>query len=362
MAKFNLEKFIADVFAPVREDVVMFMIDLPHDDIKDDKMWGKRRTMAEEWRQTFIKLSKKYGYKVKPLLQYKATGGNSAPLPIDGTMDGRKINIEEELAGSTLVVAMTEFSATGPLDTFTQKYTKLRCASMPKVAKEMEETALSADYDKIAKMCDQLSNVLNGAVGSDVIFSTGHNCYFDLRFRKAELDDGRLPPNKKGERLINLPSGEVYIAPYEGEKPGEPSKTNGELAAEVDGEIVVFKVKDNKIVEVTGKSQPVVKKMNDYFKVDDARRNIAELGLGCNDKAIRRNIILEDEKAGFHWAYGRSDHVGGVVGVSHFKDLKNVVHTDLIYAKGSKVGVNSIILHYADGKSRNVWDGNWYKV
>ena len=25
--------------------------------------------------------------------------------------------------------------------------------------------------------------------------------------------------------------------------------------------------------------------------------------------------VLEDEKAGFHWAFGRSDHLGGVVGV-----------------------------------------------
>ena len=33
-------------------------------------------------------------------------------------------------------------------------------------------------------------------------FSTGHRCLFDLRFRAPEVDDGFLPRNKPGDRVI----------------------------------------------------------------------------------------------------------------------------------------------------------------
>lgn len=362
MARFNLEKFIGDVFAPVSTDVITFMVDMPHDNVTDNANWLKRRSMAEEWRQVFDKYSKKVGCKVNKMVQYMATGGDGVPLPERAMMDGKDADMENLIAGSTLILAMTEFSASAPLILYTNKYTTLRVASMPHLLKEMEETALSADYGEVAKMCDRLLSVLQGAVGAKVVFSTGHSCYFDLRHRGARLDNGQLWSTKKESRLINLPSGEVYITPYEGEIEGEPSKTEGELASSVDNEVVIYKVKNNRIVEVEGGNKEIVKNVNDYFKVDEFRRNIAEFGLGCNSKAIRRNNILEDEKAGFHWAYGRSDHIGGTVGVKSFKKPENITHTDLIYAKGSKVTVNSISIQYADGSARDIWDGNWYTV
>jgi len=51
-----------------------------------------------------------------------------------------------------------------------------------------------------------------------------------------------------------------------------------------------------------------------FLEEDDARKNVAELGLGCNLAAIVTPNILEDEKAGPHIALGRSDHLGGAVG------------------------------------------------
>ena len=37
--------------------------------------------------------------------------------------------------------------------------------------------------------------------------------------------------------------------------------------------------------------------------------------------AIVTGNVLEDEKAGFHWAYGRSEHLGGVTGPDAFTSL-----------------------------------------
>ena len=74
---------------------------------------------------------------------------------------------------------------------------------------------------------------------------------------------------------------------------------------------MLYKVRENKIVEVVGDG-PQAAKQREYFGVDPARCNICELGLGTNDKAVVTGNILEDEKAsGFHWAYGQSDHIGG---------------------------------------------------
>ncbi len=49
--------------------------------------------------------------------------------------------------------------------------------------------------------------------------------------------------------------------------------------------------------------------------------------------------MLEDEKAGFHWAFGRSDHLGGVVSVASFREPGNVIHQDIVYARGNPVQV-----------------------
>ena len=73
------------------------------------------------------------------------------------------------------------------------------------------------------------------------------------------------------------------------------------------------------------------------------------MAFGCNDKAVVSGSILEDEKVtGFHWAYGRSDHIGGITGVSSFKDPGNVVHQDIVYPKDSPIAVETAQFEYTD--------------
>ena len=65
--------------------------------------------------------------------------------------------------------------------------------------------------------------------------------------------------------------------------------------------------------------------MAEFFDADPARANIAEVAFGVNDMAEVTGCVLEDEKAGFHWAFGRSDHLGGVVGVDDFVSPADVL-------------------------------------
>lgn len=359
---FNLEKLLIDVFAPQSGEKVLVMSDLPHGEYTDNEKWADWREMAREWHSAFQRLGNKLGFSVHPLLTYAATGAHSAPLPEEGEMEGQRVRLKDILSDTDIVVAITEYSATAPLIDFSRKFPKLRIASMPGVMKSMEQTALAADYSEVARKSHLLAGKLDQAVGAKVKFSTGHQMYFDLRNRKAEADDGQLHADKKGIRLINLPSGEACIAPYEGELEGQPSRTEGTIPVLYDDESVLFKVQENRIVEVIGDGPQAAQK-RDYFAVDQARCNIAELGLGCNDKAVISGAILEDEKVlGLHWAYGRSDHIGGTVGVADFSDPSHVVHYDLIYPKGGRIEIASLVLEYENGTSEEIIRDSQYTI
>jgi hypothetical protein len=359
---FDLEKLLVDVFAPQPGEKVLVIVDLPGEEIKDTGMWADRREMAKEWHAAFQQLEDSLKINVLPLLFYAATGAHNGPLPEKGTMDGKEVRFDELFTDANIIVALTEFSATAPLVEATKKFSDLRVASMPMVSRGMEQTALAADYAAVAQNCHILWERLNRAVGAEVVFSTGHEFYFDLRNRHAEIDDGRLHADKEGARVINLPSGEAYMAPYEGELDGQPSETAGMLPVMFDGELVVGRVVANLIVEVIGDG-PQAEEARKTLALDYALRNVAELGLGCNDKAVVTGNVLEDEKVyGMHWAFGRSEHIGGTVGPQDFSDPSLVMHRDFVYPRGGSIEIASLVLNYEDGEREEILREGYYTV
>ena len=359
---FDLEKLLIDVFAPRPGEQALVMTDLPHGELADSEKWADRRQMAVDWRAAFRALGNRVGFAVFPLLSYPASGAHNGPLPEEGEMAGQTVQLEEVLAGTNIVIAMTEYSPTAPLIEISEKVATLRGATMPGVTRSMERTALAADYSEVARKCRILTDKLDPAVGARVEFSTGHQLYFDLRNRKADADDGQAHAGREGIRIINLPSGEACIAPYEGELEGQPSRTEGAIPVVYDDELVVFEVQENRIVGLIGKG-PNASHARDYFAVDEARRNLAELGLGCNDRAVVSGEVLEDEKVlGMHWAYGRSDHLGGTVGVADFSDPSHVIHQDIVYAKGGPIEIASLVFEYEDGTTTPIMEDGEYTV
>jgi hypothetical protein len=321
----ELEQLLLDVFAPQAKESVLVMIDLPHDFLDDNPAWEARREMANEWLAAFQRLSKRLDFTVDPMLTYPATDRHNGPLPAEGEQDGDLVQLEVILSNSHIVVAMTEYSATASLIGFTEQFPDLRAASMPLVSSSMMQTALVADYGQMAEKCHILAGRPDRADRAWLTFSTGHELTVDLRFRHAEVDDGQLHTDKQGVRVINLPRGEAYLAPYEGELEGHPSKTSGEMPLLLgEGMFPTVQIVENRIVVVQGDS-PAAEEVRSFFAVDEARRNLAELGLGCNDKAVISGNVLEDEKVmGVHLAAGLSEHIGGAVGVDDFEDPANV--------------------------------------
>jgi len=352
---FQLGKFFVDVFAPQKGDVLTVMYDLPHDDVQDHAAWKERREMAVDWHDQISTFASKLNLKVNPLLIHDATGAHARDLPEFGQSDGKQVRIEDAIKDSTIFISMPQFSATAPLLAFTRKYENLRVASMPLVSKAMENTGLAADYNKVARLCALMVPLFEQAEGVEVIFSTGHAMYFDLSDNKPiNQDNGRLHPGVDiGFRLRNFPSGETFAVPNEKSN----SKTQGEIPVSYGDEIAVFIVKNNEIVDVQGDGS-MAKQRRQEFKDEKALRNIAEVAIGCNDKAVVTGNLLEDEKAGFHWAYGRSEHLGGTVTPRDFSSPEKVLHQDIVYAKGNSIVCQKLDFIFPDGtRKTTIVDG-----
>ncbi len=350
---FDLEKFLVDVFAPVAGEKALVMTDVPTPARPDHAAWRDRRQMAAEWRAGLEAIGRRIGFEVLPLATYPATGAHGAAFPPAAELGRSEVAMASLLDQVSLVVALTEYSPTAALSDVCRRRPGadvFRAASCPGIEKRMERTSLAADYGEVARRCRILKEAFLTAERAEVEFSTGHRCRFDLRFRTAEADDGYLHRDKSDDLpVINLPSGETFQVPYEGEKPGIPSRTAGHLPVGEGGETIVLRVEGNRIAEVIGRG-PVAERYRSFFGEDPARGNVAELAFGCNDRAVVTGNVLEDEKAGFHWAYGRSDHLGGVTGVAAFRSGKSVVHQDIVYAKGNPIGVARADLVTAEGK------------
>ena len=325
-------KMFKDVFSPKSGEKVLFLADMPHDDIKDSDMWKNRRDMAREWHDIFKKMGDDVGFSVE-IFEYPATGMHNGQIPD---------NVKETVKDYTLVIAMTEFSASSSLIPICMtKNSITRCASMPMVEKRMEETAFKADYQIVQQHATAIKEMLNNAVGTEITFSTGDLLHMDLRNRVAFADGGNC--QNKGQ-FINFPSGEACKAPYEA-SPDEvsefgESKTEGILPVDYEGELVKYVIKNNIIVEIIGDGKKAGE-MQNFFEENNTRKNIAELGIGCNPNAVITGNVLEDEKVGLHIAYGMSSHLGGKV--------KSDMHQDICYSKGCPVEGITVTLINKDG-------------
>jgi hypothetical protein len=355
---FDLKRLLTGVFETQPGEEVVVACDMPHGALTDHAAWQERRGMAAEWRAAFENLGRKGEFTILPLLEYPATGVHGADLPVSGTLGGEPAEIEAVLLSSTLAVFLTQYSATAALDGFCRRKKDFRAASLPGLERRMEKTALDADYREVARRCRILDDAMRDADHLVVKFSSGEVCTFDLRYRRPEVDDGYLPRFKPGDRIINLPSGETFIVPYEGERSGEPSRTAGKLPVAIGSEHVVLEVEQNRILRVQGNG-PGAARFREIFATDPARANIAEVAFGCNDRAVVTGNVLEDEKAGFHWAYGRSDHLGGTVGVAAFLRPDTVVHQDTVYAKGNPIQVTEATVIGPRGPITIIRDGGY---
>jgi leucyl aminopeptidase (aminopeptidase T) len=153
-----------------------------------------------------------------------------------------------------------------------------------------------------------------------------------VRVTSASGTDITLP--KQGRRAIashgifrakgeggNLPTGEAFLAPLEGQ-------SNGVIVA--DGsfagigkliEPIRIEIKEGMATSISGgeEARRLEEMLETYAPLS---RNVAEFGIGTNDRAIVSGAILEDEKilGTIHIALGDNVSMGGTVNVRSHLD------------------------------------------
>jgi leucyl aminopeptidase (aminopeptidase T) len=356
----DLKPLIMQVFAPKKGERVIILNDFPEDDLEIDDDFIARRYFARKWHMDISVLAKKAGFSVEEIITYEPTKANNKPLPEKAFQSGKEIDLKKKLNSlnkKDIVIAITRYSATAPLKELMEKH-GFRGASMPGVNEDM--AAFEADYSLVAKKAKTLAGKLSKAVSADAEFSTGHKIHFDLRAaRDAETDDGNYT---KPGILGNLPAGEAYICPYEGfsKKLGE-SQTKGDIPAIHEDEKVVFRVERGMIREIEGIG-PKAGELREFIEKDTGRRYIAELGLGCNEKAEFCNEIIQDEKIeGMHFAFGYNGHFGGAITKDKFASEENIVHQDYIYSIDAQIHVKKLDFTYKGNKKEIILEEGKYR-
>jgi len=375
----DLVDLVRSVFPGYPEDKALgILVDVPRS--ADNPDWKARRAMAEEWRDLLNKGAASIPLDGVRLIAYPDVGSNNADLPADafvvegrlpadasGLADGGARRPFETIFRETpLFLAPTEYSTTAPLKNAAGRHL-FRAATMPGFSGKMIP-ALRVDYGEVGRRVAVLKDRLDRAEEAEIEFVKDglepHRMLFDLRFRTAHESSGRFP--KKGT-AGNLPSGEAYIVPYEGEQ-GPASRTRGELPVEISGEVLVFAVENNRAMAVRPAATlgPAWKDEADHLRREPAYGNMAELGFGVlGDFGIGPvGEILLDEKLGLHVAFGRSDHFGGRVGPADFSSPAEVVHLDRIYIPETqpRIAVFSVVLRYPDGSDEVIMAEGRYRI
>lgn len=359
---------VTRVFQPrPGERALAFLVDLPDAARPDNAAWRARRELAASWARTLAPLRARLGLEEIGLVLYRNVRANNAdlpeharlhpldlPLPVEADALGVELErFDALLARFPLLIAPTELSATAPLKLAAPRH-GFRAATMPGFEPAMIP-ALRLDYDEISRRVLALCALLDGAERAELRFSAAgaeEKLVIDLRHRRAHASTGLLrEPGTAG----NLPSGEAYIVPYEGERAGDPSASAGVLPVELDGELVRYRVEQNRALEVLG-SGAVARAERERLAAEPAYGNLAELGLGvlaelgvepCGE-------LLLDEKLGLHIAFGRSDHFGGVTGAARFSRPEAVVHIDRVYLPSLQPRVRVLDVELVGGSGRRV--------
>lgn len=205
-----------------------------------------------------------------------------------------------------------------------------RIATLPGITEDCMARTLGADYAAIKARTERLVEAFNSSETIRITAPAGTDVTMSVKGRHFGPDTGVI--TEKGD-FGNLPAGEAYIAPLEGTAQGVVVIDGAMAGYGVPKVPIVMEIIGGFATKITGPED--IDRLNAMLDpLGMPARNIAELGIGTNDKAIITGLVLEDEKVmgTIHIAIGDNSHMGGVVSVS--SHLDGIVKSPTVWADG----------------------------
>src|SRR5689334_5272524 len=218
--------------------------------------------------------------------------------------------VAEAMAASDVMLAPTRQSLSHTAARKRASDAGARCATLPGVTEDMLARVMSADMEGLRRKGHAVAETLDRASEARITDANGTDLILDVAGRDAIPDAGEL--TERGA-FGNLPCGEGFISPVSGDG---TLIVDGSLAgiglAEEPVELVI---EGGHLTSARGGQGMAFMDLLTVHGEDGT--NIAELGVGTNEKAKLTGEILEDEKiAGtIHVAFGASAGIGGIVQV-----------------------------------------------
>jgi aminopeptidase len=233
--------------------------------------------------------------------------GQEPPAPVAAAM-----------AAAHAVLAVTSRSITHTAARRAATAAGARVATMPGITEDCLVRTMNADYEAIAARTRRVAGLLSAANSARVTTPAGTDVVLPLRGVEAIASTGLIRrPGDWG----NLPSGEAYLRPVEGEAEGVVVVDGALAGIGLVRDPIRITVRAGQAVEVEGGDE--ARRFSEQLeRAGVAARNVAELGVGTNDRARVTGTILEDEKAlgTVHIAFGNNASMGGTVDVPFHVD------------------------------------------
>jgi leucyl aminopeptidase (aminopeptidase T) len=202
----------------------------------------------------------------------------------------------------------------------------------------MIKGAMTVDFQALRARTEKVVQVLSEADEITVTSPAGTDVTFKITQRKAFSLDGYFHDDYG---FAVLPPGEAPICPVEGTTDGtivfdysmdSLGRLNTPLA---------LKVKDGRVVSVSGESGEV-HALEQLFERDQTARNIAEFAIGTNPNARLIGNLAEDKKlfGTVHFAIGDNESLGG--------EVQSSIHLDGVMLKPKVIADKKILVE--DGK------------
>ena len=198
----------------------------------------------------------------------------------------------------------------------------VRVATLPGVTEEMLARVMSADMDGLRRKGRAIADRLTAGSEARITCANGSDLRLGLGGRAGLPDAGDLTaPGAFG----NLPCGEGFIAPVEGTAEGTLVVDGTIAAVGRVAEPIELTIEAGHLVTASGAEGERLLELLRPHGEDGT--NVAELGIGTNERAKLTGELLEDEKilGSCHLAFGASAAIGGTVQVP--------VHLDCVVVK-----------------------------